>query len=287
MNGLLIKNVSHRYGNTFALDQVSLELPAGQVVALIGPNGCGKSTLLKLISGIVSSPSGRKKRILPSPNLPSSILWKGEALDLLPLGMRAQRVSYLGPDLQFDFPMTAYEAVMMGHIPHHPAASWQHSESEHRQVEAAMGQAECWSFRNRFIGELSGGEQQLVGLARILVQATPIVLLDETLSRMDLRHQVQAGRIMRDLTRAGRLVLLVSHDLNLSSEWADSAVLMSAGKVLHCGGLNETLTRSNLSAIYPGVPLTVAPNPLSGVPKVFITGSLGDKPTIDRKKVDS
>jgi iron complex transport system ATP-binding protein len=159
---------------------------------------------------------------------------------------------------------------MMGHIPHHPAVSMTHSEVEVKRVREAMEKAGCLNLEHRLIRELSSGEQQLVAIARAIVQASPVIFLDETLSRMDLHHQMHVGKLLREFAGEGKLILLVSHDLNLSSEWSDSAVLMFEGKLTYYGKLKEALTEGNLKSLYPHTPLLVSLNPSSEAPKVFL-----------------
>jgi iron complex transport system ATP-binding protein len=259
VNGLEVENLTFSYGQKQVLKNIHLSLEPGQVTAVIGPNGCGKSTLLKIICGIIYSGDIRFLKLS----------WNEQDLNRLGLRERVKFVSYLGSDLYFDFPITAFEAVMMGQIPHHPAASWSSTQEEQEQVKSAMMRTGCFDLRNRWMNELSGGEQQLVALARVLVQRASVVLLDETLSRMDLHHQVQAGKILRELAGEGKLVLIVSHDLNLSSEWSDTAVLMVEGTVNASGKLKEILTTERLKQLYPDTPLVLTENPSNGIPKVF------------------
>jgi iron complex transport system ATP-binding protein len=135
----------------------------------------------------------------------------------------------------------------------------------------AMEQFHCWDWRDRDLQTLSGGERQLVSLARAFAQGARILFLDESLSQMDLHHQAHTGKLLKKMTEQGYAVVLVSHDVNLAAEWADTALLLGPrgqGKIAH-GPMREVLTEQNLKKLYPGADLVVGTNPVSHAPKVF------------------
>jgi iron complex transport system ATP-binding protein len=247
-----VYGLSHRFGSHTALSEVSLEVQPGKVVALIGANGCGKSTLLKLASGVIRRQEGVIK------------MGASEIHDLKP-AERAARVTYVGAGVRPEFPLTAAQAAGLGAVARGLA--------DPARVQSAMEACGCWGLRDRQLSSLSGGERQLVTLARALVQGGRVLLLDESLSGMDLHHQARAGALIRRLAREeGYGVVLVAHDLNLASEWADEAILLAAGKVVASGPLAQTLTAEKLAQLYPGAALTVSASPSSGAPKVFFAG---------------
>jgi iron complex transport system ATP-binding protein len=233
------------------LDEVSFEIGRGELVALIGPNGSGKSTLLKILSGLLPlAPSGGAVRI------------QGQDLRSFAPAARARMIAYVSSELRAEFPLRAIEAVALGRTCHG-------SEPAPDLVREAMERSSCWALRDRDVRTLSGGEKQLVLLARALAQKSRILLLDEALSRMDLHHQAATGSLLRELCLEGYSVMLVAHDLNLSAEWASRCILLRSGKLVAQGPIVSTLTEKNLAGLYPRAPILVASSPGSGAPKVF------------------
>ncbi|MCM2279114.1 MAG: ABC transporter ATP-binding protein [Oligoflexia bacterium] len=248
-----------RYGSRKVVDEVSFELEAGEILSLFGPNGSGKSTLLKLISGILPLESSGSGQIRHS----------GKDLSALGPAERARVVAYVGADLRADFPLTALEAVLLGRICHSGGIFRQFTAQDREVARLAMERCLCWSLRERELATLSGGERQLVAFARALAQGARVLLLDEALSRMDLNHQARMGSLLKELATEGRGIILVSHDVNLASEWARSAILLKDGKRVRSGPIQEILTQDTLEMLYPGAELLVSAHPLSGAPKVF------------------
>jgi iron complex transport system ATP-binding protein len=182
---------------------------------------------------------------------------------------RARSVAYVPPDIRADFPLTAQEAVLLGRIPQSTALVRQATPEDRSAVQAAMERCFCWGLRHRDLHTLSGGERQLVTLARALAQGARVLLLDEALSRMDLNHQAAMGVRLRELASEGYAIVLVAHDFNLGCEWADSALLLKDGKKIGLGPVREVLTTEKLKELYPGANLILAASPVSGVPKVY------------------
>jgi iron complex transport system ATP-binding protein len=129
------------------------------------------------------------------------------------------------------------------------------------------------------IETLSGGERQLVALARGLAQGAKILLVDETLSQMDLNHQFVIGHMLKELAQNGWSILLVAHDVNLALEWIDSAILVKNGKKVAQGSVQEVIKPEFMSILYPGVELTIGKSPTNSVPKVFIVTPQATKNT--------
>ena len=133
----------------------------------------------------------------------------------------------------------------------------------------------CGEFAGRDLHRLSGGQRQLVALARALAQGARILCLDEALSQMDLNHQALIGKLLRSLCAEGYSVILVAHDVNLASEWADSCLLMKDGARIAQGAVAKTLTESAIRTLYPGAELVLGSNPVTGAPKVFFGKTAG------------
>jgi iron complex transport system ATP-binding protein len=160
------------------------------------------------------------------------------------------------------------QVVMMGRTAH---MSWlgNPEENDHRQVEAAMEATQTTDLAERRIAELSGGEQQRVMLARALAQATPLVVLDEPTNHLDLQHQGTILNLVREMSRKRQLaVLMVLHDLNLVSLFADRAAVIVGGEIIACGTPKEVLTKATINQAY-GTSLDVIPHPESGAPIIL------------------
>jgi iron complex transport system ATP-binding protein len=258
-----VYGLSHSYGRREVLKEVSFELAAGEILSLLGPNGSGKSTLLKAIAGVLPGESGFARSRHPK------VLYQGKDFLSQPLSWRAQRVAYVGADLNAQFPMTAEQAVLLGRSSQGASLFRLSTPDDRAAVEQAMRHCSCWELRRRDLHSLSGGERQLVALARALAQSARTLFLDETLSRMDLHHQAAVGRLLTQLASIGYSIVLVSHDVNIASEWAHSALLLRKGERVACGPIREVLTDASIRALYPDSELTVAASPASGAPKVF------------------
>jgi iron complex transport system ATP-binding protein len=222
------------------LSDVSLEVSAGEVLALVGPNGAGKSTLLSVLSG---------------ERMPSAGLVELSGRDIRtysPLELARLR-SVLTQENALSFPFRVGEVIAMGRAP------WTRTEEIARDASAiasAAARADVTHLAGRRFTELSGGERARVSLARVLAQDTPLVFLDEPTAALDLRHQEDVLRIARALAAEGRAVVVVVHDLSLAGAVADRVALLSAGSLVAVGAPVEVLTAAAISDVY-GLPVRV------------------------------
>lgn len=258
-----VYGLSYRYSKTRSVfEELSFELGKGEFLTLLGPNGSGKSTLLKLVSGIIPMQKGHAE---------GQIKFRGEDFMKESHAFRAHTIAYVGQDFRTEFSLTAYEAVMLARTAAASGFAEHITTTDREAVQHAMEECHCWEWRDRDLQSLSGGERQLVSLARAFAQGAKILFLDESLSQMDLHHQAHAGKLLKEKTQHGYSVILVSHDVNLASEWAATALLMGPrgqGKIAY-GPMKELLTLENLKKLYPGAELVVGANPVTGSPKVF------------------
>lgn len=262
MSALEVQHLSFRYPRREgrALRSVSFVAPDSRVIALLGPNGCGKSTLLRLLAGILP---------LDGPGTEGGARLDGKDLAREPQAWRARRIAYLGSDFRSEFPITVRDAVMLGRASFGAGLLRRLTDEDRARAKTAMARAQCADLADRDLATLSGGERQLAAIARALAQASRILLLDESLSQMDLDHQAGIGRLLRELAAEGHTVILVSHDVNLASRWADLCLLLKKGDLIAAGPLQDVLTEDRLRALYPGADLFVAPHPRTGTPRVF------------------
>jgi iron complex transport system ATP-binding protein len=256
---LALRDLSVGYGSREIIKDLSLHVQRGQVTGLIGPNGAGKTSLIRAVSGVLRPRSG-------------SIQLDGEDLNQLNELERALRVAVVPQSTQLALAFSVYESVALGRTPH---LNWlgRLGESDRAKIEWALANCELTALKDRRSGELSGGEQQRVVLARALAQDCPVLLLDEPTAHLDLHHQVGLLSLVRRLSRDKNLAVLVAmHDLNLAALYADQLALLVDGEVRAVGTPQAVLTPENLQKAYQ-VPLGVYPNPQHGLPWVVLQRS--------------
>jgi iron complex transport system ATP-binding protein len=255
---LKIEHLSVSYGVRPILHDVSLQVGSGEVVALVGPNGAGKSTLIRAVSGVVPVEAGdvRIDRTL---------------LSKLPTMQRARYLAVVPQARSLPPAFTVYETTMLGRTPH---LGWlgRTGTHDHERVQHALEQTQLLPLAERYVGELSGGEQQQVLLARALAQDTPVLLLDEPTTHLDLQHRENLIRLIRRLARQKQLaILMVLHDLNLAGVYSDRVALLVGGQLEAVGSPAEVLTETQLSRVYQ-MPVRVIPHPDYGTPLVLPDG---------------
>ena len=234
------KRVSYTYKgeSKAALSEFSLIVPAGKVVALLGPNGSGKSTALGIGASWLKPVSG----------------------DFAASGGRA----FLPQTERLAFSFSCLEYVVFGRAPHLPYLAVPTSR-DHDIAAAALQAVGMADKTHRRITALSGGELQLVRIARALAQEAPFMILDEPTDMLDPAHVVAVGQAIRAIAEAGGGVLMSTHDIAFALSVADSVALLKNGFLMATGPADSTLTSENLAALY-GVPFSVkaVPTPVFG-----------------------
>ena len=256
--GLKINNLDVYYGYRKILNEINLEVKPGEVLAVIGPNGSGKSTLIRVSSGILSPKKG-------------SVTVGEVNVHSLSADKRARLISVVPQAVKLPDSFSVYETVLMGRTPY---VGWLGNENEpDRQASTgAMERTNTINLVDRYIGELSGGEQQRVLIARALAQAAPVMLMDEPTAHLDLKHQSSIMGLIQSLAHHdGLAVLIVLHDLNLASLYADQVALLVAGEIFAFGTPNEVLNAETLTDAY-GVRVNVVNHPIYGSPLVLPDG---------------
>jgi iron complex transport system ATP-binding protein len=252
---LQVFDLSAGYDQFPVIRSIDLKVEAGEIVALIGPNGAGKSTLIRAISGLIDIQSGH--------------IQLGErdsrSMDAL---ARARQVAVVPQARELPRAFTVYQTVALGRTPY---LGWigRAGPDDEARVEWALEQTDCQGLAERHLGTLSGGEQQRVLLARALVQDTPILLLDEPTTHLDLQHQIQLLDRVRGLARSRQLaVLAVLHDLNLAGQYADRITLLNEGVVQVQGSPESVLTQEHLGRAYH-IDVHVLAHPDTGTPLIL------------------
>jgi len=253
-----IQSLSVAYGNTLAVEEVSLTVEANEILAVIGPNGAGKSTIIRAISGVLPIQGGK-------------ISIAGADLTRLSPAQRARRLAVVPQANSLPASFTVYHTVLLGRTPY---LGWlgQASKHDHAHVRLALKRTQTMSLADRRVSELSGGEQQRVLLARALAQDTKVLLLDEPTTHLDLQHQSGLLNLLRQLVAQENLaVIMVLHDLNLASLYADRIAMLVSGRLKAIGLPKQVLTENNLAATYQ-VPIQVIPHPEYGNPLILPNG---------------
>ena len=252
------EHIYYRIGKKTLLQDVSLHVGAGELVALCGPNGAGKSTLMRIISGELRASEG-------------SVSLLGKALQLWKARELSQTRAKLSQESQLTFSFSVREIVEMGRFP------YDSSPADSKIVDACMNYVGINELKDRDYLSLSGGEKQRVHFARVLAQLNDqhsnqkLLLLDEPTSALDLRHQELVLSLAAQLCREHRYgVLVVLHDLNLAAAWADRVVLLKAGRVMNAGPPNVVLTEEVLREVFE-VDTTVLQHPAGGHPVITLS----------------
>ena len=250
---IAFRDVTVRYASADrdALSGVSFEASRGAITAIVGPNGSGKSTLVRTLIG----------RIAPRRGV---IALGGASVAEIPRHVRARRIAFVTQREELAFPMRVDEYVALGRFPH--LGLWHAAASDDRDaVLRAMTEAGVGPLRVRRLDALSGGEWQRVRLARALAQGGDALVLDEPTAFLDVAHEMSVFELLDGLARAGRAVLLVSHQLNLVARFAATLVLLREGAVVARGTPEDVMQASTLERVYDW-PLVVTHDPLVGAP---------------------
>jgi iron complex transport system ATP-binding protein len=253
-----ISDLSFAYGKTPVLQGVNLSVRQGEILSMIGPNGCGKSTLLKLLRGQLTPQRG-------------VVLWQGKAVANLKRRTLAQLAAVVPQSAPIYFPYPVRELVLMGRYARQ-SSWWGPTGVDYQAVERALAVTDTLLLADRPVTDLSGGEVQRVLLARALAQETPVLLLDEASSHLDLDHRLEMADLLVRLNRDhGTTVVQISHDLDLAAETSHRILLMNrCGSAVALGTPSEVLTPEHIRQVFR-VEVQTEINPYSGAPRVYAT----------------
>jgi iron complex transport system ATP-binding protein len=235
MMELVIENLTKDYGDTRALDSVSVTLGPGHILALVGPNGSGKSTLIKIVATIFPKSSG-------------SVMLDGTDVFEIEPAELARCVGYVPQFFSYTKYSTVFEMVLLGRRPH---IRWSVTEEELARVQDALDALDIGHLAGKYVDELSGGERQKVFIARAIAQDPGLFLLDEPTASLDIRHQIEVMELMQKVARIkGSAVLVAVHDLNLAFRFADSVLMICEGRMAGYGSPAEVLTPEQIEKVY-------------------------------------
>jgi len=231
--GLKVRDVDAYYGSKKVLASIDFNAAHGEFLGIIGPNGSGKTTLLRTISRILRPRKG-------------AILLDERAIEELNERDFACKFALVPQETAINFEFSALDIVLMGRNPH--LRRWElESQKDIEIAKRCMELTNCWHLAYRRITELSGGEKQLVIIARALTQEPEVLLLDEPTSHLDINYQIEIMELLKRLTtREGLIVIAVIHDLNLAAHYCDRLVLLHRGKVISIGTPESVLNTANI-----------------------------------------
>ncbi|MFE1599080.1 ATP-binding cassette domain-containing protein [Methylobacterium sp. ID0610] len=251
-----LDGVSFTVAGRTLLAPLSLTLPAGRVIALIGHNGSGKSTLIKLLARQQRASTGE-------------IRFRGRAIEAWGDRAFAREVAYLPQATPAAPGMLVRELVAMGRYPWHGALGRVGPEG-HRLIAEAMALTDVLPFADRLVDTLSGGERQRVWLAMLVAQDARCLLLDEPISALDVAHQIEVLALVRRLAdERGLTVVVVLHDVNVAARFCDEILALHRGQLIRRGPPEAILTETSLETIY-GIRMGVFRHPDTGQPVSFV-----------------
>ena len=238
-----------RYGARTVLHGINLVAAQGRILGIVGPNGSGKSTLIKALAGLLRHEG--------------QVLFGGTPV-------RPRSIGYMPQDLQTPQALTVLDVVLLGRL---GQLGLRVRDDDLHAVRQALRALDIEALAGRYLGELSGGQRQMVFLAQALVSQPSVLLLDEPISALDVRHQLEVLQVVRAMTRDRQLVtLVVLHDLQAASRFCDDIVLLCDGRVLASGTPAQVLTVAHIAQAFgveselltcrDGTPVLVPPRPL-------------------------
>ncbi|MFL5655099.1 MAG: ABC transporter ATP-binding protein [Ktedonobacteraceae bacterium] len=240
------------YVERLVIPELSLRIEKGAITALVGPNGSGKSTVLKTLARLIAPQAG-------------IVYLDGRAIAQLSTREVARRLTILPQEPRAPEELTVGELVEQGRYPHAGPLRMLR-EQDHITITEALAQTNMTELRHRRLDSLSGGERQRAWIALALAQATPILLLDEPTTFLDIGHQLEVLDLIQSLNRThGKTIVLVLHDLNQAARYADRMVVLKAGRIVADGSPREVLTTALLAEVFQ-VQAYIVSHPVDNLP---------------------
>lgn len=233
---LSVTNLTVSYGAHTVLNGLSVNnLPKGSFTALLGPNAAGKSTLFKSLAGLIKTQSG-------------DVVLEGESLNHCSKAQRSQSIGYLPQSLYSHLSLSVFESVL---VSLKQRSSWRVKSDDIEAVAKVLTLLNIEHLAERSISELSGGQKQLVALARILVIKPKVILLDEPTSALDLHHQLFILDVIKKLTLEREFITIAAlHDVNLAAKFCDQIILLDKGVIQTQGKAHSVLAMPELGEVY-------------------------------------
>lgn len=243
--------VTLRYDQRTISTDLSVAITEGSFTVIVGPNACGKSTLLRALSRLLVPSSG-------------TVLLDQVDIHTLATKDVARRLGLLPQSAVAPDGITVADLVARGRYPHQSFLR-QWSQADEQAVTAAMQAAQVSELSERLLQELSGGQRQRVWIAMVLAQQTPVLLLDEPTTYLDIAHQIELLELLAELNRQGRTIVAVLHDLNQACRYASHLIAMKAGAIVAQGDPARIFTEALVQEVF-GVASMIIADPVSGTP---------------------
>lgn len=251
-----IENITCGYTGMFMLENISFDLKKDSFNGIIGPNGSGKTTLFKSFTGELELKSG-------------DIFLNDINLSQMSGKQRARKFAVVSQNIEISN-IKVQDYILMGRLPYYKRFQFFESKNDLLIADKYMKMTGVFELRDKLFSELSGGEQQLVAIARALTQEPQVLLLDEPTAHLDISHQIQILNLLRRLNNTYNLtVLMIIHDLNLAGEYCDYIIMMNEGKIHTKGSPNEVLNYKQIEEVYK-TPVVTRENPISKKPAIFL-----------------
>ncbi|OLR93113.1 cobalamin/Fe3+-siderophore ABC transporter ATP-binding protein [Actinokineospora bangkokensis] len=250
-------NLRLAYDDRVIVDDLDVAIPAGRITVIVGANACGKSTLLRALARLLKPRAG-------------AVHLDGRSVHALPTREVAKALGILPQSPTAPAGMTVVDLVTRGRSPHQ---TWwrQWSTGDEQAVADALRATAMTDLADRPVDELSGGQRQRAWIAMAVAQHTPVLLLDEPTTYLDLAHQIDVLDLVVDLNRhQGRTVVMVLHDLNQACRYADHVIAMKSGRIAAEGAPEDIITPTLVHDVF-GVTCQITPDPLTGTPMVIPT----------------
>jgi len=243
-SGLTCAKVSISVPGRMLVENLDLEIHAGEVLAVLGPNGVGKSLTLHTLAGLIAADSG-------------ATMLNGRPVTELSRQQVATRIALLPQYVEDVFPASVFDTVMIGRHPHIPRLQWE-TERDRNIAKESLRLVDLGDMPQRDIATLSGGERRRLAIAQVLTQSPAIYLLDEPTNHLDPQHQLDVLRIFRDKADSGAAVVASLHDVNLAARFADKCLLLYGDGRWELDKTNAVLTEQRLTELYATTMETVA-----------------------------
>jgi iron complex transport system ATP-binding protein len=246
-------NVTLRYDERTISENLFTSIPDGSFTVIVGPNACGKSTLLRALSRLLVPSVGQ-------------VILDGRSMRDCPIKEVARCLGLLPQSSTAPEGITVADLVARGRYPHQSFLR-QWSKADEEAVIAAMEATRVTDLSGRLVDELSGGQRQRVWIAMVLAQQTPILLLDEPTTFLDIAHQIELMDLLADLNAQGRTILAVLHDLNHACRYATHLIAMKDGAILAEGHPSTIVTQGLVEDVF-GLSSIIIPDPVTGTPLI-------------------
>ncbi|WP_442818463.1 ABC transporter ATP-binding protein [Streptomyces sp. NBC_01237] len=250
---LEVRDASLGYGRRPVSEHLDVRIPDQSFTVVIGPNACGKSTLLRAVARLLKPTAGQ-------------VVLDGRSIASYRSKEVARLLGLLPQTSQAPDGITVAELIARGRHPHQGLLR-QWTEQDERAALDAMAATSVTELSGRLVDELSGGQRQRVWVAMVLAQQTPVLLLDEPTTFLDIAHQIDLLELFTDLHRAGHTLVAVLHDLNHAARYATHLIAMRDGRVVAEGAPEEVVTAELVREVFD-LPCKVVPDPVTGTPMV-------------------